>query len=45
MENLANTFDELTLTYVLGYSRSQHHGGTHPDGFKKGPEIELQELA
>ena len=31
----SNTFDELTLTYVPGYSQSQRHGGTHPDGFKK----------
>ena len=31
----SNTVDELTLTYVPGYSQSQRHGGTHPDGFKK----------
>ena len=35
VDNPSNTVDELTLTYVPGYSLSQRHGGTHPDGFKK----------
>ena len=35
VDNPSATGDELTLTYVPGYSQSQRHGGTHPDGFKK----------
>lgn len=35
VDNPSNTFDELTLTYIPGYSLSQRHGRTHPDGFKK----------
>lgn len=35
VDNPSNTFDKLTLTYVPGYSLSQRHGGTHPDGFRR----------
>lgn len=35
VDSPSNTFEELTLTYIPGYSQSQRHGGTYPDGFIK----------